>query len=475
MVFSSTVFLFIFLPVVLAVYFVLPRTFRNGWLLVMSLLFYAWGEKVFALAMIGSSAVNYAIGLLVERFRNQRGAKAILLAGVAANLTLLIAYKYAGFLAGILNPLLLALHLPAVHLKDDHLPIGISFFTFHAISYLVDVYRGHATAQRNILNFALYEALFPQLVAGPIIRYQDIADQINERRETLDGFAHGVCRFVVGLSKKVLIANVLAGPADKIFALAREDLTTPVAWLGAVLYTLQIYFDFSGYSDMAVGLGRMFGFRFVENFNYPYIARSVHDYWRRWHISLSTWFRDYLYIPLGGNRISPPRTYLNLLTVFFLCGLWHGASWSFVVWGLIHGFFLVLERQSWLAWMEKLWSPLRHAYALLVVLLSLVFFRTETLADAGGFLRVMAGFADSDPAARSAGSLLDHLTLLALAAGVIGSTPLLRNLLAGDGTTASRFGRYSVLVRPLALGTLLLLCAMQLAAGTYNPFIYFRF
>jgi alginate O-acetyltransferase complex protein AlgI len=477
MVFSSTVFLFIFLPLVLCVYFVLPRFLRNAWLLVMSLLFYAWGEKVFTFVMLGSITANYIFGLLVEHFKGKRAVKWVVAASVVANLTLLIAYKYAAFLAGALNPVLLSLHLPALDLKPGHLPIGISFFTFHAISYVVDVYRGNATVQRNFFNFALYESLFPQLVAGPIIRYQDIADQINERRETLDGFAYGICRFILGMSKKVLIANTMASTADQIFALNTDGLSAPVAWLGALCYTLQIYFDFSGYSDMAIGLGRMFGFTFIENFNYPYISQSIQEFWRRWHISLSTWFRDYLYIPLGGNRVPPWRIYVNLVTVFFLCGLWHGASWNFVIWGLMHGFFLVLERQKWMAWLDRLWRPLRHAYALFIVMIGWVFFRADTFPEACAYLQTMAGFGPRAPTTHHLPLYIDNVTLLALAAGLIGSMPVAK-LMGNLNSSLSRQPALDIagsLVRVAALSFLFILCTMQLAAGTYNPFIYFRF
>jgi alginate O-acetyltransferase complex protein AlgI len=478
MVFSSTVFLFLFLPITLAVYFLLPRVLRNTWLLVASLFFYAWGERAFVFVMLASNVANYLFGLLVHAFRGKSQAKLVLAFSVAANLGLLLAYKYANFLVdGVLNPALSALHFSPWHLAPVHLPIGISFFTFHAISYVVDVYRGHARAQRNPLNFALYEALFPQLVAGPIIRYQDIADRIDERRETLGEFAYGIHRFVIGLSKKVLIANVLAVQVDKIFAIHPRELPTSVAWLGAIFYALQIYFDFSGYSDMAVGLGHMFGFRFVENFNYPYISGSIQEFWRRWHISLSTWFRDYLYIPLGGNRVSPGRVYFNLLIVFLLCGLWHGASWNFVIWGSLHGLFLIIERKRFLAWLDRVWWPVRHAYALLVVLIGWVFFRAENLTAALSFLRAMAGFSHGNLTEFYPALFLDSATLLALAAGVIGSMPVipkLADLLArkphpGAMESALGFARLGL------LSALFLLCAVQLAAGTYNPFIYFRF
>lgn len=477
MVFSSTVFLFIFLPLVLGVYFALPGMLRNSWLLVMSLLFYAWGEKVFALVMLGSITANYIFGLLVETTKGTKAGRWVLGFSVAANLSLLIAYKYAGFFAESLNPALLSLHFSPLHLQPGHLPIGISFFTFHAISYVVDVYRGNATVQKNFFNFALYESLFPQLVAGPIIRYQDIADQINARKETLEDFARGVSRFVLGLAKKVLVANVLASMADQIFALNSDGLSAPIAWLGALCYTLQIYFDFSGYSDMAIGLGRMFGFQFVENFNYPYISQSIQEFWRRWHISLSTWFRDYLYIPLGGNRVPPWRIYLNLVTVFFLCGLWHGASWTFVIWGLLHGFFLVIERQKWMGWLERVWRPLRHAYALVVVVVGWVFFRADSLSMACAYLRTMAGFGSGNPATHHLPLYVDNVTILALIAGVIGSMPV--SILAGK--INARFSRSPLLdacgalVRTITLSTLFILCSMELASGTYNPFIYFRF
>lgn len=475
MVFSSPVFLFAFLPLVLGIYFLLPRFLRNGWLLFMSLLFYTWGERLFVLVFLASMIVNYCAGLVIHWCREWRHVKYLLLSNVAANLTLLICYKYSGFLTANLNALLAAARLPLLPAESTHLPIGISFFTFHAISYVVDVYRKHAPVQKNFLNFALYESLFPQLIAGPIIRYRDIGAQIDSRRETLGGFAYGVIRFVTGLSKKMLIANVLAMTTDNVFALRPGALSTSVAWFGVVCYALQIYFDFSGYTDMAVGLGHMFGFQFVENFNYPYISRSIQEFWRRWHMSLSTWFRDYLYIPLGGSRVSPGRTYLNLITVFFLCGLWHGASWNFIIWGMLHGFFLVLERQKWMAWLERAWAPLRHGYALLVILVGWVFFRAADLPSAMVYLRAMAGFDHlTDAFMRSPAMYLDRLTVSALCAGVVASTPVLKIL-------SAQSGRHPAWDIPLAAGrtaalcVLYILCAMQLASGAYNPFIYFRF
>jgi alginate O-acetyltransferase complex protein AlgI len=360
------------------------------------------------------------------------------------------------------------------------LPIGISFFTFHAISYVVDVYRRDATAQKSPVHAALYLLLFPQLIAGPIIRYRDIADQLARRVVSLDGFAYGIRRFVIGLAKKVLIANVVAGPADQIFAMPPGHLSAPYAWLGVLCYTLQIYFDFSGYSDMAVGLGRMFGFRFPENFRWPYISETVQEFWRRWHMSLSTWFRDYLYVPLGGNRVSPGRTYVNLVTVFFLCGLWHGASWTFVFWGLFHGTFLVLERLGLADRVKSLWAPLRHVYLLLVVMIGWVFFRAETLAGAVAFLKAMAGLGATTPAAYTLGWYLTPELGLALIAGAIGSMPVVSALArwrdeAVVATTRPALQSLLTATSVASLVALLVASVMQMAARTYNPFIYFRF
>jgi alginate O-acetyltransferase complex protein AlgI len=368
------------------------------------------------------------------------------------------------------------------------LPIGISFFTFHAISYVVDVYRRDATAQKSPVHAALYLLLFPQLIAGPIIRYRDLADQLARRRVTLDDFAYGVRRFVIGLSKKVLIANLVAVPADRIFAMPLAELSAAHAWLGLVCYTLQIYFDFSGYSDMAIGLGRMFGFRFPENFRWPYVARTVQGFWRRWHISLSTWFRDYLYFPLGGNRVTPARTYGNLLIVFFLCGLWHGASWNFVIWGLWHGAFLVIERigadldfrggrrSRTAARANRDLTPIAHVYTLLVVMIGWVFFRAETLPGAVGFLKAMAGMSPAMPTPFTVRWYLTPELWMALVAGAIGSTPWVPALAARLMRTDRHDVRFGAsLASTATLIALLFASIMQMAARTYNPFIYFRF
>ncbi|HEY4908542.1 MAG TPA: MBOAT family O-acyltransferase, partial [Methylomirabilota bacterium] len=338
------------------------------------------------------------------------------------------------------------------------------------------VSRRAADGQRDPAAMGLYIVFFPQLIAGPIIRYRDIADQLVHRVVTREAFARGVQRFVIGLGKKMLIANTVAVPADAIFALPPSELTWGLAWLGIACYTLQIYFDFSGYSDMAIGLALLFGFRFPENFNYPYIARSMTDFWRRWHISLSTWFRDYVYVPLGGNRRGPARTFLNLWLVFFLCGLWHGAAWTFVVWGLYHGSFLVLERLGLGRWLEGLWTPARHAYTMLAVMVGWVFFRAESLHQAGGYLAAMAGFATGSGLEQHVGLQLNAIVALALAAGVLGSAPLLPRLARWRRDIATMEVRVLVEAGRLAgLAVLFVASAMLMAAGTYNPFIYFRF
>ena len=476
MVFSSPVFLFLFLPVVLGVYFLLPRGLRNLWLLATSLIFYAWGEPRFVLVMLASIGANYLLALLIARSAGAVRRRAFLALAVAANIGLLVVFKYADFLVANLNAVLEALRFAPLSLPAIALPIGISFFTFQALSYVVDVYRREVPVQRNPLDLGLYIALFPQLIAGPIVRYHDVAQQIVHRVVTREGFAYGIERFVLGLGKKVLIANTLAVQADAIFSIPPDQLTAPVAWFGLACYTLQIYFDFSGYSDMAIGLGYMFGFRFLENFSHPYVAQSITEFWRRWHISLSTWFRDYLYIPLGGNRGSALRTYRNLVLVFFLCGLWHGASWSFVVWGLLHGFLLVVERMGLGHAMTRWPRALRHGWTLLFVMIAWVFFRADSLPHALGFLRAMLGASPATGLEHPFALFVDGPTLLVLGAGIVGSMPVLaalrrRLMERPSAAVAVAMGAGEI----AALSLILLACSMMLAAGTYNPFIYFRF
>ena len=481
MVFSSTIFLFFFLPLTLLAYFVVGPRGRNAILLAASLLFYAWGETVYLLVMLFSIAANYLFGLLIDqaRQRGRRGGLAFVCA-VATNLGLLGFFKYANFLVDNLNPVLPVLGLAPMDIGRVHLPIGISFFTFQALSYIIDLYRNETTVQRSLLNFALYKALFPQLIAGPIVRYRDVAREIERRTVSLHDFASGVQRFIIGLGKKVLIANVMGRAADTIFATPAETLPATLAWTGAIAFMLQIYFDFSGYSDMAIGLGRMFGFHFLENFNYPYIARSVREFWRRWHISLSTWFRDYLYIPLGGNRHGPVRTGANLLLVFLLCGLWHGASWTFLIWGVYHGIFLVLERVPAVRrLLDRLPAPVQHAYVLLVVLVGWVFFRADTFAHALAYLQAMVDFSRPPLFNSQLFLALNNEFSLTLGAAVIGSTPvfmLLQRWRTGRPIVPAPAMRWLAATAQVgSLGFVLVYSIAAVLGGAHNPFLYFRF
>jgi alginate O-acetyltransferase complex protein AlgI len=479
MLFSSPLFLFLFLPVVLLVYFVVPRGVRNSFLVLASILFYAWGEGVYSIMMLLSMSINYVFGRLIDDHRNQ--ARWILALAVAVNLAPLIFFKYLAFFVHNAAPLLQVAGVRNLRIDHVHLPLGISFFTFHSISYLVDIYRRDAAAQRSPVDLALYISFFPQLIAGPIIRYHDIADQLRNRIVRAEDFAIGIQRFIIGLAKKVIIANTVAGPADQIFALPSHQLTAPLAWLGIICYTFQIYFDFSGYSDMAIGLARMFGFRFLENFNYPYISGSIQEFWRRWHISLSNWFRDYLYVPLGGNRVAPARVYFNLVLVFLLCGLWHGASWNFVLWGALHGTFLIFERLGLARLLARVGRWLAHTYTLLIVIIGWVFFRADTLPRAIGYLRAMAGFGRGNGLEYNAGLYLDNELKLILVLALIGATPIasrLAKMAASErqGQAPTRWSGWSLsIVGDLYLATIFVVSASYLAAGTYNPFIYFRF
>ncbi len=485
MLFTEPSFLFLFLPVVLGLYFLrrpldpVHGRYGNWLLLFASVIFYAKGGGPFTWLMLASIAFNYWMAIAVDRARATGRDRRVLTAAVAINLVVLGVFKYANFFADNLNGLLGAVGRSPLAVPQVVLPIGISFYTFHAISYVVDVYRRDASAQKSPVHAALYLLLFPQLIAGPIIRYRDIAGQLARRAVSLDDFACGVQRFVIGLGKKVLIANTVAETADQIFGLPGDALTPGHAWLAIVCYTLQIYFDFSGYSDMAIGLGRMFGFRFPENFRWPYVADTVQDFWRRWHISLSSWFRDYLYVPLGGNRGSTVRTYVNLVTVFFLCGLWHGASWNFVIWGLFHGAFLVVERLGLAEVLRTLWRPLRHVYLLLVVMVGWVFFRAETLPAALAFLGALGGRAATATTPFTVQWFLTPVLLLAVIAGVIGSLPVgptlagWRRRLEGAAGPLQSFGLGAA--NAGAVTAILVAALVQIAARTYNPFIYFRF
>jgi alginate O-acetyltransferase complex protein AlgI len=483
MVFSSPIFLFGFLPIALLLYYFSPRLIKNTTLLLLSLLFYAWGEVFYLGVMIVSILSNYFVGLLIYNSQKESHGKKLsqlyVIGGVIVNIALLTSFKYANFIADNINIVFSLVGINSITLEPVHLPLGISFFTFQAISYIVDVYRKEVPSQKNIFNLALYISLFPQLIAGPIVRYHDVSLQITSRSHSIELFASGVQRFIYGLAKKMLIANPLAEVADSIFALSGNDLTMPLAWIGILAYTLQIYFDFSGYSDMAIGLGRMFGFRFHENFNYPYISTSLREFWRRWHISLSTWFRDYVYIPLGGNRVSTIRVYTNLLIIFILTGFWHGASWNFLIWGLFHGVFLASEHAGLSNILQKIWKPIQHFYLLTVVIVSWVFFRAETLSQAINYIHAMIDISNYQTTYYQFVQVLSYETIYIFLIGTILSVPvypLIRKYLARvSNQKAIKIAYLIDIPRLLILSSLLFLSILKLASSTYNPFIYFRF
>ena len=473
MVFSSLTFLCIFLPAVFLLYTAIPNLkARNLLLILASLAFYAYGEIVYVLLMLFSSVLNYACARWVAS--KDGGYKPALVTAVVVNLGVLGVFKYTGMLVTTFNDLT-GLSVPAPQIA---LPIGISFFTFQALSYVVDVYRGTVAVQKNYLNILLYISFFPQLIAGPIVKYRDINERITDRRQDVGKIALGFRRFIAGLMKKVLIANTMGGVADLLFAQEPGSLSLPAAWLGAIAYLFQIYYDFSGYSDMAIGLGLMFGFEFKENFNYPYGAVSVKDFWRRWHISLSTWFKEYLYIPLGGNRRGRSRAAVNRLIVFFLTGLWHGASWTFVLWGLWHGLFLLLE--EYVPCMKKLPRILGHVYTLLAVTLGFVLFRADSIGYGFGYIgRMFAGGFDTASLSMALGQLTPWF-LLILAAAIIGCVPIrplcdrLRSRLSCGGALTAGWTAVQGCLYALAFAGLVV-CILRLAPGGYNPFIYFRF
>ncbi len=483
MVFSSILFLFLYLPFTLTLYFLTGKKYKNLLLIIASLIFYAWGEGLYLLIMLISIFINYLCGLLIDNHRGSNRSRAYLTVAIILNLGILAFFKYANFAVDNLNSVLSAFGIGPLFLPPVHLPIGISFFTFQATSYVIDVYKQKAPVQRNIINLGVYISLFPQLIAGPIVRFSHIAKEIVDRTTSRQDFAEGVRRFLFGLAKKMLIANPMALVADKIFSLPTGELTTSLAWLGAVCYTLQIYFDFSGYSDMAIGLGRMFGFHFLENFNYPYISRSIQEFWRRWHISLSTWFRDYLYIPLGGNRLGPGRTYFNLVTVFFLCGLWHGASWTFVIWGLFHGLFLVAERTVLGRALKALPSPFGHLYTLLTVIVAWVIFRSESISGAGEYIAAMFGFACGSGVKYNLAMFLTSKLELEMCLGIILSTPVYPLIKRVEESSlemcpaklnTTLYAGF-ILVGLMLLAVVVYASIITLAASVYNPFIYFRF
>ncbi|RGD73185.1 MBOAT family protein [Anaerofustis stercorihominis] len=467
MVFSSIVFLCAFLPITFILYTIIPSLkFKNGLLIVASLIFYAYGEPIYILLMLFSSLVNFIFAKIIG-CNKVRIKKVFLILDVIINLGMLGIFKYSSMVVISLNNILnLNFTVPNILL-----PIGISFHTFQILSYVIDVYYNRVKVQNNYFKLLLYISFFPQLIAGPIVKYHDINEQIDNRKQIPEEVAKGIRRFIVGLSKKVLISNVMALAADNIYSYNLTDINIVLSWIGAISYMLQIYFDFSGYSDMAIGLGKMFGFNIKENFNYPYYADSIKDFWRRWHISLSSWFRDYLYIPLGGNRKGKVRTCINKIIVFFFTGLWHGANWTFVVWGLYHGLFLLLE--EYLNFIKKMPKVIRHIYVIIVVAVGFVMFRANTLYQGIYFIKQMfTGYSFSPLSISLAYEQLNPLFIIVLIIAIIGSLPVKKYI--KNKVDLNKYKQIETVYYILSI-VLLLICIINLSGSTYNPFIYFRF
>ena len=468
MVFSSISFLFFFLPLVFAFYFAVPFRYKNAVLLIFSLLFYAWGEPRYIVLMIVSIIMNYGFGIWIDRANEHlKKKKTVLTLAIFANIGLLGFFKYANFFVDVVNQALQT----NIHVTPVPLPLGISFYTFHALSYLIDVYRKVEKAQRNLFNLSLYITFFPQLVAGPIIRYNSIAEQLSKRVFSSIQFAEGIKRFILGLAKKVLLANPLGYVADTVFATSTVDLSTGAAWIGIIAYTLQIYYDFSGYSDMAIGLAKMFGFEFAENFNYPYISKSVSEFWRRWHISLGSWFRDYVYFPLGGSKVAPWKIYRNLMIVWALTGFWHGASWTFIAWGVYYGVLIALEK----AGLEKLLYriyPLNHVVVLLLVMIGWVFFRADNFGYAADFIGTMFHTRGNELFDSQALALLS-MNWIQFAIAIIAIAPIFPKLQKWQWgkTFAGAQTAFALLFHCFLFAEVIL----YLINSTYNPFLYFRF
>jgi len=461
MLFSSIPFLYYFLPAVLITYFAVPKNWKNTVLLLFSLVFYGWGEPKLLALMIFTITMFFCCGLLIEKAATQRWKKIWLIVSVVTSLALLGLFKYADFFISSFNAVT-GLSIPLLRLA---LPVGISFYTFQSLSYTIDVYRGKVPAQKSLISFGAYVALFPQLIAGPIVRYIDVARELEERTHSWADACDGIRRFLIGFSKKIILADNFA----LLMKLFRESNEKSVLfyWMYAIAFTLNIYFDFSGYSDMAIGLGRIFGFHFIENFNYPYLSKSVTEFWRRWHMSLGSWFRDYVYIPMGGNRVPKLRWVFNILTVWMLTGLWHGASWNFVLWGLMFAVLLLIEK--WVPQLQKLPSWARHGYVLFLVMISFVLFNAENLSQAGTDIAGLFGIGGMPLVTAQTLYYLRSYGLL-FVLGFVGSTPVVRN-------TARRIGETKVgnILEPAVLLILLLVCTGYLVDGSFSPFLYFRF
>ena len=467
MVFSSIVFMFFYLPIVLGMYYLVPQKWRSPWLFIVNFVFYGWAEPVFIILMLFSMAVNYISGWIISDCKesNPKKAKIIIVICVVINLAMLVLYKYADLFISSVN--VVAGHdiIPLLKLT---LPLGISFYTFQTMSYSIDVYRGDGEVQKDFIKFGTFVALFPQLVAGPIVRYKDIDDQLVYREHSIAKFASGVQRFTIGLAKKVLIANNVGILWDKYAAMGAGELTLAGSWLGMIAFSLQIYFDFSGYSDMAIGLGRMMGFEFLENFEHPYISRSITEFWRRWHMSLGTWFRDYVYIPLGGNRKGSARQYLNIMIVWALTGFWHGANWTFLIWGIYYGLLLIIEKRFLLKMLKKAPGMISNLYVLVMTIIGWVLFQLNSLEHSGMYYKALFGFGE---AGAYASYDIYYLTsfLVVILIGAIASTPLPKKLYEKLPEKLRSIATPVLIVLALAL------CTAYLVDATYNPFLYFRF
>ena len=466
MLFSSMTFVFLFLPIVCLIYLLAKKELHNAILLAASILFYAWGEPRYLAIMILTILANYVGAIALDKHKKYK--KPILLATIAVDLSFLLYFKYFNFFIDNIN----SIFAMDITFLEVIMPIGISFYTFQAMSYLIDVYKGDAKVQKDIYKLALYISLFPQLVAGPIVKYRDVDEQIDHRTVTFDKVSYGVKRFIIGLAKKMLLANTLGAVADEIFGLPVAQASPQLAWVGAIFYSLQLFYDFSGYSDMAIGLGSIFGFKFLENFNYPYISKSITEFWRRWHISLSTWFKEYLYIPLGGNRKGNVRTYVNLFLVFLATGFWHGASWNFIFWGLWHGVFIIFEKMT--GWHKesksRIISGAQHIYTIFVFVIGWVMFRAENMSYATDYIKNMFGLVKEHTAVNDVSYYLDNAEMLALIAGILCAMPVFNKIL---------YVKYEhKVLRTLIniwLFILFVVSSATIAASTYNPFIYFRF
>ncbi len=467
-VFSSLIFLFVFLPITLLVYYICPRPIRNLVLFIASLIFYAWGEPIYILIMLFSTFFDYFNGLFIDKYRdNKKITKLVLINSLVINLGILCFFKYYGFIITNINNFF-SLNLKTLDLP---LPLGISFYTFQTLSYTIDVYLDKVPVQKNIISFGTYVTMFPQLVAGPIVRYSDVAWEIDNRKESLELFGEGAELFVIGLSKKVLLANSIGVLWKSVKAIPVENISILSAWLGIIAFTFQIYFDFSGYSDMAIGLGKMFGFNFMKNFDYPYISKSVTEFWRRWHISLGTWFKEYVYIPLGGNRLGRLKQYRNLFIVWFLTGLWHGANWNFILWGLYYFVFLVIEKTYLNKWLKDKPEFISHIYTLLVVIIGWVFFEFENISEGAKFIKTMFGIG-GNPVYDGTALYYLYTNAILFVVLTVCSTPVLKNRvhkLKEDINTKDSIA-YSLIIL-----VLLFLCTAYLVNESYNPFLYFRF